>query len=33
MVDPDTGALDRTLLEVCRREVLATEGFALTCPI
>jgi len=33
MIDPDTDALDRTLLEVRRKEVLAAEGFTLTCPI
>lgn len=33
MVDPDTDALDRTLLEVRRKEVLAAEGFPLTCRI
>ncbi|HEX2325428.1 MAG TPA: hypothetical protein VHQ00_08505, partial [Chloroflexota bacterium] len=33
MVDPVTDALDRTLLEARRKEVLAAEGFPLTCPI
>jgi hypothetical protein len=33
MVDADTDALDRTLLEVRRKEVLAAEGFPLTCPV
>jgi hypothetical protein len=33
MVDPDTDALDRTLLEVRRKAVLAAEGFPLTCPV
>jgi hypothetical protein len=33
LVDPDTDALDRTLLEARRREVLTTEGFPLTCPV
>jgi uncharacterized protein YeaO (DUF488 family) len=33
MVDPDTDALDRTLLEIRRKEVLAAEGFPLTCPV
>ena len=33
MVDPDTDALDRTLLEARRREVLTAEGFSLTCPV
>jgi hypothetical protein len=33
MVDPDTDALDRTLLEVRRNEVLAAEGVPLTCPV
>jgi uncharacterized protein YeaO (DUF488 family) len=33
MVDLDTDALDRTLLEARRKEVLAAEGFPLTCPV
>jgi hypothetical protein len=33
MVDPDTDALDRTLLEVRHTEVLAAEGLPLTCPV
>jgi hypothetical protein len=33
VIDPDTDALDRALLEVRRKEVLAAEGFPLTCPI
>jgi endogenous inhibitor of DNA gyrase (YacG/DUF329 family) len=33
VVDPDTDDLDRTLLEVRRKEVLAAEGLPLTCPI
>jgi hypothetical protein len=31
VVDPDTDALDRTLLEARRREVLTAEGLPLTC--
>jgi endogenous inhibitor of DNA gyrase (YacG/DUF329 family) len=33
VVDPETDALDRTLLAARRREVLTAEGFPLTCPI
>ena len=33
LVDPDTDALDRTLLEVRRTEVLAAAGFPRTCQI
>jgi hypothetical protein len=33
VVDPETDALDRTLLEARRREVLIAEGFPLTCPV
>jgi hypothetical protein len=33
VVDPDTDALDRTLLESRRREVLIAEGLPLTCPV
>jgi endogenous inhibitor of DNA gyrase (YacG/DUF329 family) len=33
MVDPETDALDRTLLEARRREVLLAAGFPLTCPV
>jgi hypothetical protein len=33
MVDPDTDALGRALLEVRRQEVLAGEGLPLTCPV
>jgi hypothetical protein len=33
MIDPDTDALDRTLLEARRREVLTAEGLPLTCPV
>ena len=32
-VAPDTDALDRTLLEVRRKEELAAEGFPLACPV
>ena len=33
LVDPDTDALDRTLLDAWRREVLVAVGFPLTCPV
>ena len=33
VVDPETDALDRTLLEARRREVLVAEGFPLICPV
>ena len=33
VVDPDTDALERTLLEARRREVRTAEGFPLTCPV
>ena len=33
VIDPETDALDRTLLEARRREVLVAEGFPLTCPV
>ena len=32
LVDPDTDPLQRTLLEVRRKAVLAARGFPLTCP-
>ena len=33
VVDPETDALDRTLLAARRREVLTAEGFPLACPV
>jgi hypothetical protein len=33
MIDPDTDALDRTLLEVRRKAVLAAAGLPLACPV